>query len=414
MTKLFGSLLMAYVLFWSAFSAHGQSSSNAQVVQAWLTEAGSAPFYLQGVITERGDPSERIDVDMSWLGPEKWKRTIKSPEFSQTLVVNGDKVFEQDSADYMPLAIQVLTTAMVDPRPIVAAVRPADPVITKANGRAAENGKICFDTAGKMCAMSRNGLTEILDAPGRSVTFTDYRKFKNKRVARLLSYKVDHGDSYELRINTLGELKSDGSAFLIQEPTPREKQIRNVVVPEEELGRSALESTEIIWPQVLEDQRTKGETSYYVSVDRVGHFREILPLSVSIERANDSARRQIMKWKFRPALRDGLPVQAESVVNLHFDTRAYGPPSPLTDTEVRKLATNITDPNFPSDSKTGDSTSVRIAVDADGKVIELIAVSGPYELAKPCMDSIGKWHLAPIMENGQPRPYRAEVTCRVP
>ena len=70
------------------------------------------------------------------------------------MVVSGDKVCEQDSTDYVPLALQVLQTAMVDPRPILAAVRPSDPIITKANGRSGEDGKVCFDSAGKMCRMT--------------------------------------------------------------------------------------------------------------------------------------------------------------------------------------------------------------------------------------------------------------------
>lgn len=397
-----------------ALTAVGQSVSDAQVVQAWLIEPGSTPFYLQGVITERGDPNEHIDVEMSWLAPDKWKRTIKSQEFSQTLVINGEKVFEQDSADYMPLAIQVLTTAMVDPRPIVAAVRPGDHIITRANGRSGENGKVCFDPGGKMCAMNRNGLIEVLDAPGRSVTFTDYRKFKDERVARLLRYKIDPGDSYELHINTLGELKSDAAAFLIEEPTPKEKQIRSAVVPEAELRSLALESTEIIWPQVLEDVKTTGETSYYVSVDRSGVVREILPLSISVERADDSARRQIMKWRFKPVMKDGVPMQAEAILNFHFDTRAYGPNDPLTDAEVRKLATNTVDPQFPPGTASGATCNIRIAVDSEGAVVEQIAVDGIPGLSIPCMQAIGKWHFSPIMQDGKPRPYRGEMTFRVP
>lgn len=414
MDQPFGKSFQVVASLFCVLTAVGQSASDNQVVQAWLTEPGGTPFYLQGVITERGDPNEHIDVEMSWMAPDQWKRTIRSEEFSQTLIVSGETVSEQDSADYMPLAIQVLTTAMVDPRPMVAAARSGDQVITKANGRAGEDGKVCFDPAGKMCAVSRTGLTEMLDAPGRSVTFTGYRKFKDRRVARLLRYKIDSGDSYELHINTLGELKSGVSAFSINEPTPKEKQIRTIVVPEAELRSLALKSTEIIWPQVLEDGKTTGETSYYVSVDRSGEIREILPLSISIERADDSARRQIMKWKFKPVVRDGVPVQAEAILNFHFDTRAFGPASPLSDGEVRKLATNTVEPEFPVGSKQGASCNIRIAVDADGKVIEQVAAGGSPELTIPCMNAIGKWSFNPIMENGQPRPFRAEVTFRVP
>ena len=253
-----------------------------------------------------------------------------------------------------------------------------------------------------------------LDAPGRSVTFTDYRKFEDKRVARLLSYKIDHGDRYELHINALGELKSNGAAFLVDEPTPKEKQIRSTVLLEAELRSLALESTEVIWPQVLEDGNTTGETSYYVSVDRSGAVREILPLSVSVERADDSVRRQIMKWKFKPATIDGVPVQVEAILNFRFDTRAYGPRNPLTDAEVRALATNIAAPQFPSGTPVGATCNVRIAVDSEGRVIEQIAANGSPALAMPCMNAIGKWHFSPIIENGHARPYRAEVTFRAP
>jgi Gram-negative bacterial TonB protein C-terminal len=391
--------------------AAGQGTSEAQVEQAILIAPGSSPFYLQAVITERGDPDEHVEVEMSWVAPDKWKRTIRSPEFSQTLIVNGDKIFEQDSDEYLPLAIQVLTTAMVDPRPILAAFRPGDTASTKANGGADESGKVCF---GKMCLKAGNGLVETVAAPGRSVTFRDYRPFKNKRVARQLSYQIDPGDSYQAHVTTLGELTSDDAQFAIPEPTPKDKQIRSLVLPEAELRTLALQPSEIIWPQVLEDNETSGETSYYVSVDRSGQVREILPLSVSVERADDSARRQVMRWKFKPAMKDGVAVQAEAILNFHFDTRAYGPAKPLTDAEVRKLATNLTEPEFPEGSPSGSPCNIRIAVDAEGKVIEQIAVAGCGEASLACMKAIGKWQFSPMLKEGKPRPYRGEISFRVP
>jgi hypothetical protein len=113
-----------------------------------------------------------------------------------------------------------------------------------------------------------------------------------------------------------------------------------------------------------------------------------------VERADDSARRQITRWKFRPALKDGVAVQAEAILNFHFDTRAYGPAKPLTDAGVRKLATNMTEPVFPEGSPSGSPCSIRIAVDAEGKVIEEIAVEGSGEVSLACMKAIGKWQMA--------------------
>lgn len=162
MKKLLGIASAILGLAACIIGAVAQTAPGAQVVQAWLTEPGSTPFYLQAVITESGDPNEHIDIEMSWMAPDKWRRTIRSQEFSQTLIANGDKAFEQDSDDYMPLPIQVLATAIVDPRSIVNAVRPGDTIVTKANGRSDESGKMCFDPGGRMCSISRSGLTESL------------------------------------------------------------------------------------------------------------------------------------------------------------------------------------------------------------------------------------------------------------
>lgn len=413
--KQFAAILIGLC---GAIAGNGQINTTAppQLVQATLTRPGGTPFYLQATVSETSDPNDRVEVEMSWVAPDKWKRKIQSQEFSQTLIVNGDKVSEQDSSDYLPLAIEVLTSAMVSPQTVLDSYRPGDFARTKANGLADESGKVCFSANSKMCGMSRNGLAEFVGAAGRSLEFSDYRKFKGERVARLLIYRIDHGDSWQARINTLGELqKHDEAAFRVENPTEKLNQIRGTVVEEAELRSFAQQPLEIIWPQVLEDNNSTGRTSYYVSLDRSGRVREVLPLSVAIERADDSARRQILKWKFKPVLRDGVPVQAESILNFSFNTRAYGPASPLTDEEVRKLATSIVDPVFAEGTAPSGSTfEIRIAVDEEGNIIESMAGDGPHPMYQPCSQAVGKWHFSPILEEGKPRPYRARVICRAP
>jgi len=394
-------LAVLVFLILSASLAIGQDAPVVTLVEGRLIDPGSAPFYLQAVITENTDPDEHVDVEMSWVAPDKWRRTIKSEDFSQTLVVNGDRTFEQDSDLYFPLGLRVITTALVDPADVVNALRPGDLVRTKANGKADESGPY--------------GLLEWVGAAGHSVSFTDYHNFKDKRIARLLRYTIEIGDFLEARVTTLGELERyDESQFAIAEPTPREKLNRSVILSEAELRTLATQPMEVIWPQILDDPRTSGLAKYCVSINRSGQVREIFPLRVSFKEADDSVRRQIMKWKFKPPLKDGVPVQAEAVLDLTFETRAYGPPSPLTDAEVRKLATNTVDPEFPLGSKTGATCNIRIAVDAEGKVIQQLAGAGASELTAACMNAVARWKFSPIIENGQPRPYRAEITFRVP
>jgi len=194
---------------------------------------------------------------------------------------------------------------------------------------------------------------------------------------------------------------------------PTQEPTHTVIIGENALRKLALQPLEIIWPQVL-DGPTTGQTSYRVVLDPLGNVSEVLPLSMFVERANDSAQRQIMRWKFKPFVRDGAAVQAEAVLTFHFDTRAYGPAAPLTEAEVRKLASGIVNADYPRGTATGTTCSLRIAVDSDGYLIEVIDNKCPRELSIPCLDAIRKWHFSPIIENGQPRPYRAEVTFRAP
>lgn len=195
--------------------------------------------------------------------------------------------------------------------------------------------------------------------------------------------------------------------------TTPQQEIRTVTLSEDELRKSALRPLDIIWPQVL-DGPISGEASYRLTIDSSGSVSDVEPLTIAVERSNDSVSRQIMRWKFKPPTQDGVPVQAEVVWTFHFNTRAYGPSEPLPESEARKLATGAVDPNYPPGIASGTACSLRIAVDSDGYLIEVIEDACPRELASPCLDAIRKWHFSSILENGEPRPYRASITFRAP
>ena len=189
-------------------------------------------------------------------------------------------------------------------------------------------------------------------------------------------------------------------------------ETRNNVVPETELRSLAQDTPDIIWPQALDGATTRA-ASFRVSVDATGQVREVLPLHTANERTNDSAVRQIMKWKFKPVVKNGNSVKAESVLSFNLDTRAFGPPSPLSDAQARNLADNIFEPMIPANTApVGATMSLRIAVDSEGSLIEVIAADGPPELFMPCYEALKKWEFHPLMQDGQPRPYRATIICR--
>ena len=393
-------------------SAVGAADSTPTVVQANLTDAGTPPFHLVASISESADLTEHGEIEIYWASHDKWRRTIQSKDFSQTLIVNGDRIYEEDSEDYFPLALQTLATALINPNPVLASWRQGDELITKSNGNADESGNVCVTA--DICAKSNFGLTETVGSKGHSVTFMDYQNFEGVRVARSLECKIDRGDSLQAHVIELSKMAQvDESLFRIPRGKPKSTPIQSVMVNESDLRQQALQPLQIIWPQVL-DGKIDGDTSYYVSLDRSGQVQEVLPLSINIERADDSARRQIMRWKFKPVMKDGVAVQAECILNFSFNTRAYGPSRMLSDEQARKLASDIVDPVFPPGTPTGSTCAVRIAVDSDGNIIEQIpgeCGSGLYQL---CSAAIGKWHFKPIVQSGMHLPYRAEIVFRTP
>src|ERR1041384_2670796 len=217
----------------SAQQVSAPSSPTPAVVQPTLTAPGNLPFHIKAVITEGPDPNPVGHFEMFWVAPNKWRRTIESDDFSQTLVVNGDSVYEEDSGDYFPLGLQTLVTAMVDPQPILVAHRPEDRLQTKANGGSSDSGSLLF--GGRFILQSPYGLTESVGAPGHSVDFMKYEDFKGKRVARILINSVGVGESLGATVTKLEEFKSrDDDVFQVTQPTPKEKQIRSVILPETE------------------------------------------------------------------------------------------------------------------------------------------------------------------------------------
>ncbi len=416
-------LLSVFVLFNSSSSGFAQQTGSApsppSVVQASLTAPGSPAFHLKATIIDKDDPANPTNVEMFWVSATKWRREIKSQDFSQTLIVNGKDIYDNHSDDYIPLVIETLVTAMTDPKPLLATVRPGDTVLTKSNGAADESGVLCFGPAQKgsrtqLCTRTAMGLREIVRAPGHPIEFSQYQEFSGNRVARLLVTSPEVGVAFTARITELSHLKhADAKLLEIPQPTPANQQLRSSTFSEAELRSILPEAHEIIWPQPL-DGSTTGQASYYISVDRNGKPRETVVVQSDNERANDSARRQMMRWKFKPPTKIGLPVQAEGILNFSFNARAWGPTAPLNDAEVRKLASNIVEPSFPSGTAPQGATyTLMIAVDSDGSLIEVIAGGGPPGLSQYALEAIRKWKFSPFMENGEPRPYRAQVDFHV-
>ena len=84
-----------------------------------LTGANAKPFHLKVHLFESTNPPSpyRAEIEEYWVSPQQWHRSIDTPEFKQTLIMNGDQITEQNTGDFYPLWLKGFITGIFDPVP---------------------------------------------------------------------------------------------------------------------------------------------------------------------------------------------------------------------------------------------------------------------------------------------------------
>jgi hypothetical protein len=344
--------------------------------QSQITLTGCRPFHLQAALVETTNPKSEYQakIEEFWVSPTKWRRTIESPGLSQTLVVNGDRVFERNSGDYYPWWLNTFVTAIFDPlSPMLEALKRSN---AEAPTQSGGNGQNCSDLRLRtdrwmICYEASHGLLSSVFMKGYSAEFRDYKKFGDKHVARIIEDDPEPGTHLQAKIVTLTELtQPDEQMFAIAEPTSPVDRIKTVRIEEDMVRKIAATDTEITWPSIGEGPATGG-CAVYISADRKGRVREVWPGGCDNGGLQDSLREQVRKWKLNPAVANGVPVQINALVTFTFHAtqdQAKALPT-LSDAEVRKLAFYTVAPTFPpGTSEKLTEVTLNISLDENGKL----------------------------------------------
>lgn len=208
-------VILGSALAVSAFAGDGDKVSLGEIAeravqQSKITQPGSKPFHLKAEIVETTNPDSeyRAKVEQYWVSQREWRRTIEAPSFSQTLVVNGDQVFEKDTGDYFPWWLNDLVTAMADPLPMLDSLKQTNAQVAKP--RSSQNSNSCAYISTKIdrwvfCFEGSRGLLTSALARGYDAEFRDFQEFAGKRVARSIVIDPEPGTHIQARITDLTE-----------------------------------------------------------------------------------------------------------------------------------------------------------------------------------------------------------------
>ncbi|HEV2490642.1 MAG TPA: energy transducer TonB [Candidatus Acidoferrales bacterium] len=415
--------------------------------QSKLTLPGSPPFHLVANTLGAANAASRYaaNIEEWWVSPEKWRRTIKSDDFSQTIIVNGGKISERDRGDYYPLWLSNIVTALFDPLPSVDELEFKNAEPPRAGVFWIELGVSCSRIVSKVgippdvndqfsviCFQGQRGLLKYVGMSGYDAEFKEYRDFKGKQVAGLVATFHEPGDTIdteiETRITALTDLvKVDESLFTVEQPTPLSSRINSISIDQEHLMKLSSSTPDVKWPPARTG-KTSGLLSLYISVDRNGGVREVLPQNSDNATLNDPATEQVRTWKFKPMLVEGSRVQVESILTFAFHTRIENPYVTLSDADARTRATRMVEPRFPRwilptgtlfprFVPAGTLVPLQVSVDAKGKVSGY-TVTGANNATMSYLFSIAgnavsQWQFQPYVRNGKPEPFFADIIFRV-
>lgn len=296
------------------------------VAQSKLTVPGGTPFHLIAEIVETTNPSSEYQakVEIYWISPEKWRRTIEAPGFSQMLVINGDQLYEKDAGDYLPWWLNELLTAMQDPLPMADVLKQMNGQVPRPRG--GQNSSVCADLrstkGGVFCFEGSHGLLTSVYSSEYGAEFKDFKGFAGKRVARLIIIYPESGTTIQSRVTELTEFHNDDpTMFSIPDPTPPQGRIKSLKVNEATIRRLVSSGSEIKWPPI-ESKPTKGTCDVYISADRAGRIREVWPRNCDNAGLQDGLRETVKKWQLTPAAENGVPVQVEGPMSFTFGTNS--------------------------------------------------------------------------------------------
>ena len=354
---------------------------NHMIAANVLTTSGEPPFHavLEFSSEVSSSTEHRGRIEVFWAEPHLYFLKLDTPEFEQTLTVNGDKVQELDKGDFYPGWAQDFVAALLNP------------MARAKDLRGHPNAFTDFPQAANYCVKRddrRNGITDDLTfaqicydkSLGTNLAYTldfthylgveNYSTFHEKSIARTYHVSTRDGTKLQGILTTLEDWKPETALLTVTNPTlPSDRILTSIVSTA--TGESLLQSApkDVHWPPVREG-RVDGYLIVHAITDRTGKVREASPYNSDDNQELAPFVRQVaLQYSFKPLLINGVPEQMEMPLVLHFTT-THGQSIPaLDDAASRKLITHCDLPHEIADAASaGQQIEIVFSVHEDGRM----------------------------------------------
>jgi hypothetical protein len=394
----------------------GDAALDRALKASSLTDGG-LPFHAVLDIGNAGTPySGKIEV--WWLEGKKYKSVLTSPSFTQTRIVNGDRVMETNVGEYYPRWLENFRDVILDPLPIAGNFRNRPgvvvigPRIQSCLRRDDRPGGITDQmTWGIVCFTGSEPKLESVLTMNYSVTFEDWKPFGQKQIAR--TYKTSVLDYKEIiaHLSLLEELNDAKEELVaIADSTPESQQIKTEFVStlkEESLVENV---PKIDWPPVREG-KTEGYMIVYARTDRTGQVRETSKHNSDQPGLESYGMEQALRYKFKPLIVNGVPVQIEMPLVLHFVSHLEDPLPTLRGEDLLRQISGCSAKLLTSIPSGERMIPTHISVNEQGKLTGegYGPKVDPGTPAVVIFGALSSCHFAPLKRNGVVTYYHGDL-----
>ena len=326
-------LIVSFVFLFTcpllSYSENLANSVKKAAEHSTLDQPGTHPFHLKAMIApsrERDNNSGRSGkVEYWWASPTQWKREVRSSEFHQILVVNGERKSQTNEGDYFPQWLEETAKELITPIPplpeVLKQIDAADVkhILTMTHldwTRASGTPETPNIIRGWVALNNNTGLLDYAGGLNWGAEFKNYANFHGRMVAKTVS---SGSPEVTAKVTTLEDLQQSPGLFDIPENASTVQPLQTVAIDEMSLRKNLLPSPAAQWPPA-QDRPLEGKFTTEIVVDRQGNVRQVGVLISDNPALSDAGKQIAQALRFTPFHTNGAPTQVISQITLPFKT----------------------------------------------------------------------------------------------
>jgi hypothetical protein len=246
------------------------------VERSTLDQAGTKPFHLRAVLApslERDKESGRTgEVEIWWASPTQWKREVRSPEFHQIEIVDGDHIWQKNEGTYFPEWLRETAVELIKPVPPIeqvleqvksAEVRRIGPMTHISWIITSGTAEVRNILRSSVALRDSTGLLLYAGGFGWGGEFKDYESFHGRMIARTVSVGSPEVTARVTTLEDLGERPAEFFDAAAKGGDP--ESLQTVLIDETSLRKNLLPMEPLSWPP-LQDGPLEGNVTTQVVV----------------------------------------------------------------------------------------------------------------------------------------------------